>query len=93
MNHFPEVTSFNPEQLKKVLKLAADVKQNPAKYADALKQKTLVMWFEKSSVRTRLSFETGMTQLGGHAIYMDVRTSHDPQGDGKLGLKARVPPQ
>ncbi len=76
MNHFPEVTSFTPEQLQKVLNLAADVKQNPAKYTDALKQKTLVMWFEKSSVRTRLSFETGMTQLGGHAIYMDVRTSH-----------------
>ena len=53
-----------------LLELAADIKKNPGKYKKALDGKTLAMIFQKPSLRTRVTFETGMTQLHGHAIYM-----------------------
>lgn len=67
---------WEPEQIREVLDLAVDVKARPEAYADALKAKTLVMLFQKTSTRTRVSFEAGMTELGGHAIYLDWRSSN-----------------
>lgn len=86
IKNLPEISSFSKEEFERVLKLALDMKKHPEKYHEALKQKTLVMWFEKPSLRTRLSFETGMTQLGGHAIYLDTSTTHK----GKADLKDEV---
>jgi ornithine carbamoyltransferase len=62
---------------------AAKIKKSPEKYFDALKNKTMLMIFEKPSLRTRVSFEAGMTQLGGHAIYMDAK-------DTPLGEKESI---
>jgi ornithine carbamoyltransferase len=56
--------------LKKTFSLAARVKAGPGEYATALAGKTLAMLFEKPSLRTRVTFEAGMTQLGGHGIYL-----------------------
>jgi ornithine carbamoyltransferase len=88
LRHLPEVSSLSAAELEHILATAFDMKKHPEKYQDALKQKTLLMWFEKPSVRTRLSFETGMTQLGGHGIYMDARTSHGSKASLKDEIRA-----
>jgi ornithine carbamoyltransferase len=79
--HFISVTDFSSDEIKKVLDIAGDMKKNPNKYTSSLKDKTLVMLFEKKSTRTRLSFEVGMTQLGGHAIFLDSSTSQLGRGE------------
>ncbi len=84
MRHLLTLDDWTPAQVASVLAFATRVKKQPAAYADALRQRTLLMIFEKPSLRTRLSFETGMTQLGGHAIYYDTSTS--PMGAGKETL-------
>ncbi len=66
---------FSKEELEYLIDLGIKIKKNPEKYNDALKRKTLVMLFEKSSTRTRCSFESAMTQLGGHAIFLDWKSS------------------
>lgn len=81
MEHLISLKEWSPEKIRDVLNLAQDVKANPAKYQDAMARKTLLMIFEKPSLRTRLSFEAGMTQMGGHAIYYNTSTS--PMGSGK----------
>ena len=66
---------FSKEELEYLINLGIKIKKNPKKYQDKLKRKILVMLFEKSSTRTRTSFESGMTQLGGHAIFLDWKSS------------------
>jgi len=57
-------------QFHEILDLAAEIKKNPERYVHALEGKALAMIFEKPSLRTRVSFEVGMTQMGGHALYI-----------------------
>jgi len=64
------IRDFTVEEVAAILDKAADVKKNPAAYRKALDGKTLAMIFQKPSLRTRVTFETGMTQLHGHAIYI-----------------------
>jgi ornithine carbamoyltransferase len=66
---------LSPAQAAAVLKLAHDVKANPENYRDALSGKQMVMFFEKPSLRTRLTFEAGMNTLGGDAIFIDQTQS------------------
>jgi ornithine carbamoyltransferase len=54
-----------------IFDLAGRVKASPASYAQALAGKQLAMIFEKPSLRTRVTFEVGMTSMGGYAIYLD----------------------
>lgn len=69
--HFLSLLDFSKEEILDVLATAADLKKNPAaRGASPFAGKTLAMIFQKPSLRTRVSFEVGMTQLGGHAIYL-----------------------
>ena len=70
---FIEIHDYSAEQVQEILQLAADMKRNPDKYRQTLRGKTLAMIFEKSSTRTRVSFEVGMVQLGGHALFLSSR--------------------
>ncbi len=71
--HFISIHDVTAEEVAGLFRLAADVKARPGKYADALRQKSLGMIFEKSSTRTRVSFEVGMVQMGGHALFLSSR--------------------
>ncbi|MBN2478329.1 ornithine carbamoyltransferase [Candidatus Micrarchaeota archaeon] len=73
--HFLTLNDVTNEELKNILNWADEIKKNPGKYSGELKDKTLLMIFAKPSLRTRVSFEVGITQLGGHGIYYDISTS------------------
>ena len=81
MLHLTTLEDWSTDLIHETLASATEIKKNPARYGDAMRRKTLMMIFEKPSLRTRVSFETGATQLGGHAIYYDLATS--PLSSGK----------
>lgn len=71
--HFLRITDLTPSELKAVLKLSEKLKKelkSKGRNRPIFLQKTLAMIYEKPSLRTRVSFEVGATQLGGHAIYL-----------------------
>ncbi len=67
---FLKVTDFSRQEIIDTIDLAIDMKKDKAKYADALKGKTLALIFEKPSLRTRASFDIGIQQLGGYSLYL-----------------------
>ena len=81
MLHLITLKDWSRGQIEEVLDLAVEMKKAPEKFYDSMRRKTLVMIFEKPSLRTRVSFEAGMCQMGGHAIFYNMATS--PLGIGK----------
>jgi ornithine carbamoyltransferase len=69
------IADLSSAEVRAILKLGRDVKRNPREYRHALDAKQMVLMFEKASLRTRLSFETGMNTLGGNAIFVDQTNS------------------
>ncbi|MBD3342163.1 MAG: ornithine carbamoyltransferase, partial [Candidatus Lokiarchaeota archaeon] len=59
-----------------LIEFANTIKKNPEKYTRKLFGKIIILLFQKTSTRTRISFESGMHQLGGNAIYIDWRTTN-----------------
>lgn len=88
MQHLVTLKDRSPDWILGVLDLAARVKTHPEAYARAMHRKELLMVFEKPSLRTRVSFEAGMSQMGGHAIHYDTSTS--PFGAGKESISDMV---
>ena len=74
--HLENFKELSGEQLSAFIDLGIEVKCNPDKYRKALDAKSLALIFQKTSTRTRISFEVAMTQLGGHALYVDWRTTN-----------------
>ena len=81
--HFLTLLDLSPDELRALIRRASDLKQ--AHRRDSLQQplkgKVLAMVFEKSSTRTRVSFEAGMAQLGGHAIFLAPRDTQFGRGE------------
>jgi ornithine carbamoyltransferase len=74
-------TDLSPAELGELFELAARLKAEPAAFQQALAGRTLAMIFEKSSTRTRVSFEAGMFQLGGHALFLSSRDIQIGRGE------------
>jgi ornithine carbamoyltransferase len=69
------IADLSSAEVRAILRLGHDVKCNPRAYRHALDAKQMVLMFEKASLRTRLSFETGINTLGGNAIFVDQTSS------------------
>ena len=65
------IQDLTPEEVAALMDLTAQIKARPADFRGALAGKQVVMFFEKPSLRTRLTFEAGVNSLGGHAIFVD----------------------
>jgi ornithine carbamoyltransferase len=69
------VRDLSPQEVRAVLDLSSLIKQRPSDFRGALAGKQMVMFFEKPSLRTRLTFEAGMASLGGVSFFMDQTAS------------------
>lgn len=75
MQHLLKLSDWTSQEIEDSINLGIEVKANPGKYGQTMSQKTMLMFFEKPSLRTRLSFEVGMIQLGGQAIFYNIKDS------------------
>lgn len=75
MRHFLTLNDFSKDEILDILNLAAEIKKEAKSknYISYLKDQTLAMIFEKSSTRTRVSFEVGIHQLGGKGLFLSSR--------------------
>ena len=91
MRHFLTLKDFTKDEILEIIDIALEIKKDLKSkiYKQELKNQTLAMIFEKSSTRTRVSFETGMFQLGGHALFLSNRDIHLGRGE-PLSDTARV---
>jgi ornithine carbamoyltransferase len=74
--HLINFKELSSQQLTEIIDKGIDIKHNPEKYRTALEGKSTALIFQKTSTRTRVSFEVAMTQLGGHALFIDWRTTN-----------------
>src|SRR3989344_5476431 len=90
MKNLLSIGDLSTKEILDIISLAQKIKKSPGKYKTKLRDKVLLDIFEKPSLRTRLSFEVAMYQLGGHTIFYDLGNS--PLGKGKESIEdtARV---
>jgi ornithine carbamoyltransferase len=85
--HLLNFKELNGQQLTEIIEKGIEIKHNPEKYRTSLQGKSAALIFQKTSTRTRVSFEVAMTQLGGHALFVDWRTTNFALAD--LGDEVR----
>lgn len=76
MRHLANLKNYSGTEIREILNRAQQIKANPEHYQESLKGESLAMLFQKTSTRTRVSFEVAMTELGGHSIFIDWRSSN-----------------
>ena len=76
LKHLVDWKYWDDAEVRNILNLARKVKHHRWEYQGHMQGNTLVMLFQKTSTRTRVSFEAGMTELGGHAINLDWRATN-----------------
>ena len=83
MRHFLTLKDYTKEEILEILALGLEIKKEvkAKEFKPRLANQTLAMIFEKSSTRTRVSFEVGMYQLGGHALFLSNRDIHLGRGE------------
>ena len=81
--HFLSLMDLSSDELKTLLNRGIELKkmQHAGEIFEPLKNKVLAMIFDKSSTRTRVSFETGMAQFGGHAVFLSPRDTQLGRGE------------
>ncbi len=81
--HFLTLLDISPEEFRDIIRRACELKRlrQQGAIVETLKHKVLAMIFEKSSTRTRVSFEAGMTQLGGAAMFLSPRDTQLGRGE------------
>ncbi len=81
--HFLTLLDMTPEELQQIVQRAIILKQmrNAGETYEPLKNKVMAMIFEKASTRTRVSFEAGMAQFGGHAMFLSPRDTQLGRGE------------
>ncbi len=70
VDDFLSIRDFTPQDILHLIGLACRIKTNPSAYTSTLKGKTLALIFEKPSLRTRVTFDVGIQQLGGFSVYL-----------------------
>ena len=78
---FLTLKDYDKDTIEDLIDLAGDVKADPGKYIEILKGKNIALLFDKNSTRTRLSFEAGISQMGGNAIYLDAASLQISRGE------------
>jgi len=83
IRHFLTLTDLSSDEFRQLINRAIELKamQHSGVIFEPLKNKVLAMIFEKSSTRTRVSFESGMAQFGGHAIFLSARDTQLGRGE------------
>ncbi len=83
VRHFLTLNDLSASEFRAIIHRAIELKamQHRGEIYEPLKNKVLAMIFEKSSTRTRVSFETGMAQFGGHAIFLSPRDTQLGRGE------------
>jgi len=74
--HLINFKELSGQQLTEMVDKGVEIKRDPRKFRKALDGKSLALIFQKTSTRTRVSFEVAMTQLGGHGLFIDWRTTN-----------------
>src|SRR6058998_3936031 len=70
MQHLLSLSHLSKKEIEDIFAIAAEMKAHPGRYRSVLRGKTVALIFQKPSTRTRVSFETGIYQMGGNPLYL-----------------------